>query len=371
LTTLSEMGLLPTRNFQRGVFEAAEQIGGVRLHDTILVDRETCAGCPIRCKRAVRTVFDGHEILPEYGGPEYETLAAFGSLCMNSDLASIAWANQLCNDYGLDTISAGVVIAFAMEASERGMIDETISWGDPRAIVQMVRDLAHREGLAAAAADGLSRWAERLGADFSMCIKGVEIPMHEPRGKQGMGLSYATTPRGANHMEGLHDTMLSSDAPCPELGIDHAYDRSSLEGKVLPVKTFEELRSFDNALVLCCFTARAVGDRYNYPALRTLVEAATGLSVDAEEMLRIGERGIAAMRLLSGQQGHTKEQDSLPDRFATALPAGPSDRPVDPAALRTAIDALYQARGYDRFGPTDATLRALQMEDCIGKLTRD
>lgn len=370
LTTLSEMGILPTKNFQQGVFDHAEEIGGVRLHDTILVDRETCVGCPIRCKRAVRTTFDGNEVRPEYGGPEYETLAAFGSLCLNSNLASIAWANQLCNEYGLDTISAGVVIAFIMEASERGLIDETIAWGDPHAVVGMIHGLAHREGIAAHAADGLPPWAERLDADFSMCIKGVEIPMHEPRGKQGMGLSYATSPRGANHMEGLHDTMLASDAPCPELGVDRAYDRSSLDGKVVPVKAFEELRSFDNALVLCCFTARSTGERYNYPQIRTLVEAATGLSIDAEEMLRIGERGIAAMRLLSGRQGHTRDDDRLPARFAEALPAGPSDRPLDPRVLQTAIDALYEVRGYDRFGPTDDTLRALQMEDCIGKLLR-
>ena len=112
------MGILPTKNFQEGTFEHAEAISGVRMAETILVDRDTCAGCPVRCKRAVKTTFAGQDVLPEFGGPEYETLGALGSLCMNKDLDAIALANQLCNDLGVDTISAGVVLSFLMEASE-------------------------------------------------------------------------------------------------------------------------------------------------------------------------------------------------------------------------------------------------------------
>jgi aldehyde:ferredoxin oxidoreductase len=371
VTVLSEMGILPTKNFQEGTFDHAEDIGGVRMHDTILVDRETCAGCPIRCKRAVKTSFDGSEVLPEFGGPEYETLAALGSLCLNKDLDSIALANQLCNDYGLDTISAGVVISFLMEASEKGLIEDDIAWGDPKAIIRLVNELAHREGSAGDAADGLDVLANKINADFSMTIKGVEIPMHEPRGKQGMGLSYATTPRGATHMEGMHDTMLASESPCPEIGVNQAYDRFSLEDKVQPSLAFENLRSFDNSLVLCCFTPRAQGADYSYPLIRSLLEAATGLSVDAAEMLRIGERAYAAMRILSGRAGHTMDEDGLPARFAEPLPSGASsDHPVDPSVMRQAIADYYEARGFDRFGPTDETLRKLGMDDCIGNLQR-
>jgi aldehyde:ferredoxin oxidoreductase len=138
LVWLSEQGILPTNNFREGTFDQAGAIGGERMHDTILVGRDTCAGCPIRCKRVVKTSFAGTDVLPEFGGPEYETLAAFGSLCRNADLASIAFANQLCNDYGLDTISAGVAAAFLMEASEKGLIHEEIAWGDPHAVVSVV-----------------------------------------------------------------------------------------------------------------------------------------------------------------------------------------------------------------------------------------
>ena len=371
VTVLSEMGILPTKNFQEGMFDHAEDISGVRMHDTILVNRETCAGCPIRCKRAVKTSFGGSEVLPEFGGPEYETLAALGSLCLNSNLDSVALANQLCNEHGLDTISAGVLIAFLMEASEKGLIEDDIAWGDPKAVVRLVNELARREGLVAEAADGLSLFADKINADFSMTIKGVELPMHEPRGKQGMGLSYATTPRGANHMEGMHDTMLASESPSPEIGVDHAYDRFSLADKVQPAKAFEDLRSFDNSLVLCCFTSRTQGEDYSYPMIRSLLEAATGQTVDAAEMLRIGERAYATMRILSGRAGHTMDEDGLPARFAEPMSAGASaGHPVDPSVMQQAIADYYEARGFDRFGPTDETLRKLGMDDCIGKLQR-
>jgi len=362
---LSEMGILPTKNFQEGVFDRAVEIGGERMHDTILVGRETCTGCPIRCKRQVRTIFAGREVLPEFGGPEYETMAALGSLCLNADLDAITLANQLCNDHGLDTISVGVAIAFLMEASEKGLIDEGIGWGDPEAIVCLTEQLARREGVGAWIADGLEPYAREIGADFSMTIKGVEIPMHEPRGKQGLGISYATTPRGANHMEGMHDTMLAGENPSPEIGVTHAYDRFTLADKPLVTKVFENLRSFDNSLVLCCFTTHAVGEGYSYRTLRSLLEAASGLVLDPAEMLRVGERNYTLMRILSGRMGHRMADDGLPSRFASPLPRGASaGHPVDPGALRTAIEDYYRERGYRERGPTEETLCRLGMEDC-------
>jgi aldehyde:ferredoxin oxidoreductase len=368
---LSEQGILPTRNFAEGVFEGADAIGGERMHDTILVGQDTCAGCPVRCKRVVKTTFDGCEVLPEFGGPEYETVGAFGSMCLNSDLSSIALANQLCNDYGLDTISAGVAVAFLMEASEKGLVDEEIAWGDPRAVISVVHALARREGIGDRLADGLDLFARHLGVDFAMTIKGVELPMHEPRGKQGLGLSYATTPRGANHMEGMHDTMLAREAPSPELGVTKSYDRFTLLDKIEPVIAFEDLRSFTNSLVLCCFTTNEVGASYNFPAIRSLLEAATGLSVDAQEMLRIGARNYALLRVLSGRGGHVMEADELPARFAEPLPRGASaDHPVAAETMAEAVAAYYRARGYDRHGPTDETLRRLGLVDCAGRRAR-
>jgi len=369
--SLDALGILPTKNFQEGIFDRAESISGERMHDTILVARETCAACPIRCKRAVRTTFEGRQVLPEFGGPEYETVAAFGSLCLNESLDAIALANQLCNDYGLDTISAGVAIAFLMEASEKGLTREKLSWGDGAAVVRMVDAIAHREGIGDRVAAGLDTFADELGAEFAMTIKGVEIPMHEPRGKHGLGISYATTPRGANHMEGFHDTMIASGATNAELGLTEAHDRFTLDRKAPLVRSFENAASFDNSLVLCCFTLQRVGKNQSYPAVRSLLEAATGLAVDAEGMLRIGARAYALMRILSSRAGHRIEDDALPDRFAQPLPAGASaGHPIAPIEMRRTITDYYGLRGYDRFGPTDETLRQLDMEDCIGRIDR-
>jgi len=365
ITWLSEQGILPTDNFREGVFDQVASIGGEAMHDTILVGRETCAGCSIRCKRQVKTAFDGVDVLPEFGGPEYETLAAFGSLCRNSDLAAIALANQLCNDYGLDTISVGVAVAFLMEAHEKGLIAEEIAWGDPKAIIGVVHAIARREGIGERLADGLELFARGMGADFAMTIKGTELPMHEPRGKQGLGISYATSPRGATHLEGMHDSMLEHDAPCPELGLTSSYDRFTLLDKVGPAVLFENVRSFTNSLILCYFTVNETEPGYNLPALRSLAEAATGLPIDASEMLAIGARAYALMRLLSARAGHTRESDGLPARFAEPLPRGASAaHPIVAKDTKAAIAAYYKARGFDRHGPTGKTLRSLGLADC-------
>lgn len=371
VTWLSEMGILPTRNFQEGVFDHAESIGGDKLHDTILVGREGCTGCPIRCKRVVKTSFAKREVLPEFGGPEYETIAAFGSLCLNDNLDAICLANQLCNDYGIDTISAGVAIAFLMEASEKGLIDEEIPWGDGEAIVSLIDQIAHREGIGDRIACGLEAFADELGSDFHMTIKGMEIPMHEPRGKQGLGISYATSPRGATHLEGMHDTMLEVDSPTSELGVDHAYDRFTLADKPGVTKTYEDLRSFENSLILCVFTVRETGEHYTLPQIRSLLEAATGIGLSPVKMLEIGERNYALLRLHAARAGYTMDGDGLPVRFSQPLPSGASaDHPIRAEAMRTAIEIYYQERGYDQLGPTDETLRRLDLEDCIGVIGR-
>ncbi len=371
VTWLSEMGILPTKNFQEGVFDRAEEIGGERLHDKFLVDRDTCAGCPIRCKRVVATEFGGRKVEPMFGGPEYETTAAFGSLCMNDDLRVIALANQMCNDYGLDTISAGVAIAFLMEASERGLIEERIPWGDGEKIIELVERIARREGIGDRIANGLEPFARDIGAECAMTIKGVEVPMHEPRGKQALGLSYATSPRGATHLEGIHDTMIEIDSPTPELGVDRAYDRFSLLDKPRIGKLYEDLRSFENSLVLCAFTVHEVGERYNLPQVRDLLAAATGIELTPQGMIEVGERNYALMRLHAARAGYTMEHDGLPRRFHEPLPRGASaGRPVDPDELKKAIADYYEARGYDRYGPTDETLRRLGMEDLIGVIER-
>jgi aldehyde:ferredoxin oxidoreductase len=334
---------------------------------TILVGRESCAGCPIRCKRTVRTTFKGRDVLPEFGGPEYETIAAFGSLCLNDNLDAIALANQLCNDYGIDTISAGVACAFLMEASERNLIEDRIAWGDAEAILTVIEQIAHREGIGGEVAEGMESFAEKLGADFAMTIKGVELPMHEPRGKQGLAISYGTSPRGATHMEGMHDTILEMDSPAPELGVNRAYDRFTLSDKPPIAKLFEDLRSFEDSLILCIFTSRGLGDQYKYGEIRSLLEAATGIALSAEDMLLVGERNYALLRLHAARAGYRQHQNALPERFHQPLQHGASaNYPIDYAEFQEAMRVYNEVRGYDDFGPTDETLRKLKLDVCVG-----
>jgi aldehyde:ferredoxin oxidoreductase len=232
-------------------------------------------------------------------------------------------------------------------------------------MIGVVHAIARREGIGDRLADGLEIYAREIGADFAMAIKGAELPMHEPRGKQGMGLSYATSPRGATHLEGMHDSMLERENPCPELGVTKTYSRFTLLDKVEPAITFENVRSFTNSLVLCCFTMSETGSGYNVPAIRSLVEAATGLTIDAVEMQTIGARAYALLRLLSARAGHTRDGDGLPARFAEPLPRGASaEHPIPQKDMKAAVSDYYKARGYDRHGPTAKTLRALGLGDC-------
>ncbi|MDD5264721.1 MAG: aldehyde ferredoxin oxidoreductase C-terminal domain-containing protein, partial [Candidatus Bipolaricaulis sp.] len=263
----NEKGIQPSRNFIEAVYDEHEKIGGDAVLE-LLTGRDNCTACPVRCKRVVRTDYRGTPVVPEYGGPEYETLAAFGTLCLNSDLASICLANQRCNALGLDTISAGVSIAFAMEATEAGLLSTPVRWGDSDAILSLIDDIAYRRGLGGELARGIGAVSAELGADFAMLIKGQEIPLHEPRGKKGMALTYTTTPRGGQHMEGIHDDYLEVAPVAPELGVDAPVSRFHWDQRPRLCKLFEDLSSFDNSLILCDFVVNRAGKDYNYPRIR-------------------------------------------------------------------------------------------------------
>jgi aldehyde:ferredoxin oxidoreductase len=226
---LSRSGRLPTKNFQRGTFEGADKITGETIVNSgFLVGRDTCWGCSTNCKRTVESK-EPYEVNRELGGQEYETTAALGSFCLNDDMYAIGKANELCNLFGLDTISAGVVIGFAMEAYEKGLISEkdtggmAIKWGDPQVILKLIEQIALRQGIGDLLAEGVYRASLKIGHgsdEFAMHVKGREIPMHEPRGKRGVGLMYAVGDRGANHMEWEHDDLWDPPANLrPELGL--------------------------------------------------------------------------------------------------------------------------------------------------------
>lgn len=371
--SLNGLGILPTKNFQDGVFEGCRNIN-IESYEKILVDRDTCSGCPVRCKRVVETEFDGEKVERKYGGPEYETVAALGSLCLNDNLRAIALANQKCNQHGLDTISLGTVIAFVMEATEKGYIDraEGLQWGDARGIIRLIDKIVKREGLGALLAQGLDVAAEKLGADFAVHIKGQEVPLHEPRGKKGLAISYATSPRGATHLEAMHDEMLQGvESPTPEIGVTGIYERLSWDDKAALTKKYEDLYSFVNSLVMCGFLSwnrAASKEYYPFPHIRQLLHAVTGLELDAPAMMKIGERNYALRKILTARDGYSRKDDGLPRRLKEPLLSGPcAGESIPEDVLQKAIDEYYLLRGFDNFGPTKEKLKELGLDDLVGE----
>jgi len=378
IMTLNSKGFLPTKNFQEGVFNDAEKIDNRgSLFKKILVGRDTCSGCPIRCKRVVKGSYKGREIEERYGGPEYETLAALGSNCLNADVLSISLANQLCNKYGLDTISTGVTIAFAMEASEKGLIKESIKWGDPEAVVNLIESIAFRKGLGDMLAEGIDTVASKIKADFAMHIKGQEVPMQVPQWKKALGLSYATTPRGAQHMEAFQDDSAEGLGKYgfPEIGV-YSIERASWNKKPRFDKIYQDLASFSNSAIACTYVGfdGVLRLGYNpYPRLYEAIYAATGLEIGVVEMLLIGERNFNMLKLAAAQQGYTRKDDDLPKRLKEALPTrdNSAGESISDDALQSAIDEYYRLRGWDKYGPTDEKLVQLDMKEFVGFIKRE
>jgi len=373
----NEWHLLPTANFTRGTFEGVEKISGEEMCKSILVGRDTCTACPVRCKRVVRTTFEGEEVLEKFGGPEYETLAAFGSNCLNDNLDAIALANQKCNRYGIDTISAGNIIAFLMECVEKGKVDLDLKWGSAKGIIEIIDKIAFRQGVGDLIAEGIDYLAKELGAeDCAVAIKGQEVPMHDPRGKMAFAIDYATTPRGGQHMEGVHDYFLESEPLTPELGVVEPMDRFSWKDKARIAKIYGDLRSFTNSLIMCAFTNASIGPNYNYPLIRALVRGVTGLRVDPDEMLRIGERNYILLKLHAARYGYTRKDDYLPPRLLESSPDLPeganavTEKGLSEQRLQEKIDEFYELRGFDRYGPTDQKLEDIGLHELKGTIQR-
>ena len=367
---LSAGGGLPTWNFQAGHFDGDEKINGQVMRDTILIDRETCAACAVRCKRVVR-VDEPYQVDPRYGGPEYESIAALGSNTGVDDLLALAKANELCAAFGLDTISTGVVIAFATECFENGLLTETdtdgmaLRWGDAPLVLRLVEQIAYRQGVGDLLAEGVARVAEKIGqgaAKYAMHVKGQELPMHEPRIKHALGVGYALSPTGADHMHNLHDTSYRAEGPSleklriinPEL---QPVDATVLNEEKMQLY-FHSVNHYHflDCAVMCHFLP------YSATQMADLVNAATGWDVDVVETQAIGQRTIALSRVFNLREGLTSADDSLPRRFFAPFDKGEARRsaPLDSAAFEWAKGHYYQMMGWDEGGvPTRETLEQL------------
>ena len=378
---LNGMGGLPTQNFQFGSFEGAEKINGETMADTIMVKRRACHACPVQCKREVK-VDEPYKVDPRYGGPEYETIGALGSDCGIDDLKAIARGNELCNAYGLDTISCGATIAFAMECFENGLLttEDTggldLRFGNTAAMLEMIEQIARRQGLGAMLAEGAARAAKKIGRGaekFAMHVKGQELPMHEPRLKQGMGVGYSISPTGADHCHNIHDTVYVSMTglmtDIQALGILEPLPADDLSGdKVRLLAYYANWMHFLNSAVACYFVM-SLG-RVGFERTSRLVNAATGWNTSVFEILKVGERAANLARVFNMREGFTSKDDDMPERFFTPHGSGPLPVALDREAFEKAKQMYYDMMDWPEGSPSPGKLAELGVAWAIAELPK-
>ncbi len=375
-------GGLPTRNYNEGQFEGYESISGERMVETILTRRDTCFSCTVRCKRVVETEFNGRQVSERYGGPEFETMATFGSYCGNDNMHAVALANQLCNWYGMDTISCGATISFAMECFEKGLItsEDTdgidLRYGNAEAIVQMVERIALRQGFGDILAEGSERAARHIGKgaeQFLITSKGQEAPAHMPQRKKTMGIIYAVNPFGADHESSEHDGSIEEGAGelaqsrLAELGLTELQPKNSLnDGKARFVAVTQRLYSALDTFGLCSFVYGIGWQLYGPAQTVEMLQAATGWDWTLEEYLQVGERRINLMRAFNAREGFTRDDDTLPAKFFKPLQGTGSYAGVhfDHDQFEKIKDAYYHHQGWEgnTGNPSRQKLESLGLE---------
>lgn len=356
---INENGIHPVKNFQESYTPNADLISGETMTENTLVRKNPCYRCPIACGRWVK-LKDGTEC----GGPEYETLWSFGSDCDVYDLDAINEANMLCNEYGLDTISAGATIATAMELYQRGYIKDeeieadglSLNWGDAKSMVEWTRKMGKREGFGDKLAKGSYRLCEDYNAtEYSMTVKKQELPAYDPRGVKGHGITYAVNNRGGCHIKGY---MINPEI----LGVPEKLDRLALEGKPAYAKLFHDLTAVIDSMGICVFTTFGLGlkdytDMYN---------AVCGEIYTPETLLEAGDRIWNLEKIFNLRAGIDKSQDTLPNRLLhDPIVNGPTKG--EKYELDVLLPEYYNVRGWDENGvPTEETLRKLGLEEYLG-----
>ena len=376
------IGTLPTRNYSEGQFEDADPISGEKMAETILKERDTCYACVVRCKRVVDVHEGPYRAEPRYGGPEFETLGTFGSYCGIRDLAAIAHANQICNEYAVDTIACGATIAFAMECYEKGIITKEqtggleLRFGDPDVMLKVLDQIVKGEGeLGRVLGQGSARAAQIWGNGADEClitVKGAESPAHMPQAKRSLGLIYAVNPFGADHQSSEHD-------PYYEEGVaDFNLDRLKLIGLGAPQPQYslteEKVRfayetqvfySMMDSAELCQFVYGPTWTLYGPAETVQMMNSVTGWDLTVEELMEVGRRRLAFFRIFNAREGLGRKDDKLPKKFFKALTGtGPTAGiALIHEEIDGAIDQYYQMAGWTSEGvPTRETLKQHDIE---------
>ena len=359
-TYFNEIGDLPSKYFTSGGFEEVYKIDGTEMKQTILTGTSACFGCPIRCGRVI-TIDEGKYAVGKTDGPEYETLCGFGSNLMCSSLEGISYANELCNRFGIDTISCSVTIGLAYYLYEKGVITKkdtgglALEWGQIDPAIELIRMISARRGFGDILAEGTRQMARRFGAeDAAMHVKGLEMPFHDLRGLSGLAVSYAVSPRGACHnFSTLY--MVEIGQFVPELRIVST-DRISNDGKAELAFNSENFRAVYNAMQMCIFANPPVQDITN------MLSYCTGIKLVPEDLLKIGERITMAKRVMNLRLGATVQDDRLPKHALMPLADGPTGGNVPD--LNRQLKEYYALRGWDPVTghPSQERLRSLGVE---------
>jgi aldehyde:ferredoxin oxidoreductase len=367
MAAIYQAGDVPIKNFSQGKWdEGFDKLSGPAIAEAIVIDPSACKFCPVGCGRMIREIKEG----PFKGftgpGPEYETIAAFGPLCMNDNVGAIAKANDLCNRYGLDSISAGATIAFAMECFERGIITKKdadgleLTWGNYQAMLALLEKMGKRQGIGDLLADGSKQAAGRLGEgseEFAIHVKGLELPLHDPRAFASWALAYSTCNRGACHIA-APTYWLERGVTFPDLGYPKALDRFTAEGKAGWVKVFQDFCEAEESIVICKFST--YGDLRS-PQLLRLISLATGWNIDLNDLLKIGERSFNLKRMINVKLGASRKDDTLPRRILSSrLTDGGTEGHIPDQ--ETMLKEYYQLRGWSEDGiPTPEKLKELSL----------
>jgi aldehyde:ferredoxin oxidoreductase len=363
------IGTLPTRNYNEGQFTGAEPISGEKMTETILIKRDTCFACAVRCKRVVEITQEPYNVDPVYGGPEYETIGTFGSYCAVDDLAAVSKASQICNMYGVDTITCGATIAFAMECFEKGIIglEQTggidLRFGNAEAMLEVLQQIVTASGALGPLLSQGSAWAAQAwGPAAEEClitVKNQEAPAHMPNAKRSLGLIYAVNPFGADHQSSEHDPYYEEGAAKFNLDRLEVIDLKNPTApgslgheKIRFAVNTQVFYSILDSLELCQFVWGPTWTLYGPVETVELVRAVTGWDITLDELMKLGERRINMLRLFNAREGFDRKDDTLPKKFFKPLqgtgPTAGSAMSVE--ELDTALDQYYQLMGWSASG---------------------
>lgn len=362
-------GDLPIKNWLKGTWDGkSEKITAEVMTEKFLSGRFHCGNCVVGCGRTVQ-IRGGRADGVSGAGPEYETIGCLGSNLLVEDLEVICKANDMCNRFGLDTISTGGVIGFAMECYEKGLVtvdqsgEVPLDWGSPEAVLYLIEAIAFRKDIGAILGEGVKKAAKKLGrnsAEFAIETKGLEFPAHEPRVFNSTALSYATSNRGACHLAGGNTRFYEKFLTMPEVGIMEPQDPFAVEGKGRMVAKLQDVAGLYDSLKLCKFMAV-----FGVTVTKMLewLNLITGWDMSMEEFLEVGERIYNIRRMYNVRCGVSRKDDSLPPRIlcSTRKTGGGADH-LPP--LNIMLPQYYEARGWDEFGiPTGETLERLGLLD--------